>query len=219
MTGILNEVQHQINHFSGPTQNYLPPIPTPLLVTEQRFIVAQPTILKLSEEIMSHSGDDFTIVDSRTNQLWFRVDGKVFSIKQKKILMDYMGQPICNMQKKLFSIKDTQELYKGSDGPQICNITKKFSFLKTKITAKVVNLHDNQTLTIHIKGDWREKNAIISIGSMKEGGIPIAQLSRSLGLKEMFFKKQDYYLSIAPGVDAAFVCMLCVAIDEMVNEK
>jgi uncharacterized protein YxjI len=199
--------------------NMLNPLPQPLIVTEPRFVVQQPTTLKLSEEYFSFSGDDFTIVDPITNLLWFKVDGKCFSFKQKKVLLDRDGVPICNLQQKVFSFTKSQELYKGSDGPQICDVQAKFTFFKTKITANIVNLFNGQNLTIFIKGNWMEREAVISIGNIKHGGVPIAHISRSIDLMGIFFAKDTYFASITPGVDAAFIVMLCVAIDEICRDN
>jgi uncharacterized protein YxjI len=212
-------LQKLLGEIQGGPKMVLPPQPQPFVVTEPRFIVHQQTTLKLSEEVMSFSGDDFTVVDPHTNLLWFKIDGKVFSFKDKKVMTDNMGVPICNMQAKIFSFTRSQELYKGKDGPKICGVNAKFTFMKAKITANVTNAHNGQQVLVCVKGNWLEKNAIISIGDMKQGGVPIAQVSRSLDLKELFFSKQTYYVTIAPGVDAAFIAMLCVAIDEVCRDN
>jgi uncharacterized protein YxjI len=192
----------------------LSPLPRPLVVTESRFIVKEETVLKVSEELRSFSGNDFTIIDygSPTSELWFLVSGKVCSPRQKRILTDRDGVAICNLQKDVFSITKSQELNQGSDGPKICELHVKLH-LKAKVSTSVVNLYNGEKVDIFVKGNWLDKEIIISVGEMKAGGVPIAKITRRLDIKSMF-SKDTYFVTIAPGVDAAFIVALCIALDK-----
>ena len=117
----------------------------------------------------------------------------------------------------MISIPPKQELYAGDSSDRLlCQIKKQFALFQTKLTIPVHNLANGQELTIYLKGNWLEKRASIMMGD-KHGQV-IATVSRQISIKEIFFKKQDYIVTIAPGVDAAFIVMVCVALDEFTRE-
>ena len=195
----------------------LQPLAVPLVVTEQIYMTQQQVSLLLSEQVLGLSGDDFKITDAYTGQLWFQINGKAFSFRDKKTLLNVYGQAICNLRDKMISIPPKQEIYAGDSSDKlICQIKKQFSLFQTKLSIPVVNLTNGQEITIYLKGDWIEKRAQIMLGD-KHGPV-IATISRQISLKEIFFKKQDYIATIAPGVDAALIVMICVALDEFTRE-
>jgi uncharacterized protein YxjI len=199
----------------------LEPLKVPLVVVDQKYICREPVCLRLSEKVFSFSGDDFSIKDANSGQLWFQVKGKALSLKDKKQLFDINSQPVCNLKKEILSFfAPKQYLYAGADSQQLlCTFTKSFTFFKAKVVVEVLNKANGQMVQVHLKGNWFERNATISIGSMKEGGILIAQVSRvAFNMKEIFAGNQTYYVNMAPGCDAAFITMFCIALDELTRE-
>ena len=157
------------------------------------------------------------VTDAYNGQPWFQITGRAFSFRDKKTLLNIYGQAICNLRDKMISIPPKQELYAGdSNDMLLCQIKKQFALFQTKLSIPVRNLTNGQDLTVYLKGNWLEKKASIMMGD-KHGPV-IATISRQLSLKEIFFKKQDYIVTIAPGVDAAFIVMVCVALDEFTRE-
>lgn len=52
-----------------------------------------------------------------------------------------------------------------------------------------------------------------------EKGPVVGRISREyLNAREVISNKQTYFLTIAPGVDAALLAAVCVILDEMENE-
>lgn len=114
-----------------------------------------------------------------------------------------------------FALK--QYLYSGSDSNQlICTFARLFVLYKAKAFVEVLNKANGQMVQVHLKGNWFDRKATISIGSMNEDGILIATVSRDLITgKDILFERQTYYVTMAPGCDAAFISMLCIAMDKI----
>lgn len=62
-----------------------------------------------------------------------------------------------------------------------------------------------------MKADWRSKN-----GEIKDldTGATVARISRQSTVKHYFADAQTYIVAVAPGMDAALVTAMCIALDE-----
>ncbi|KAJ1551495.1 hypothetical protein HK096_010073 [Nowakowskiella sp. JEL0078] len=123
------------------------------------------------------------------------------------------GTVLCNLKKTILALRDTYCLYAGDNSDnQIGEFEAKFTFAVTRMVATIFNKSSGMTQEVWLFGDWRERKAVIMLGG--EEGIVIAQISRQITGRDIFLGAQDYYLTVAPGVDAAFMVMFCVAMDE-----
>lgn len=78
-----------------------------------------------------------------------------------------------------------------------------------------MNASTKQNVELLIKGDWFDRSASITMGS-----IVVAQISRSyFNMREIFGGQQTYYVTVAAGVDLAMLAAICVCLDERENEK
>jgi uncharacterized protein YxjI len=75
----------------------------PTIRFDARFVLQQPIEMKIKEQL-SFSGDDFTVTDAADGELLFTVDGKAFSIGEKKNLLDYSGALFGTFRKQSFSL-------------------------------------------------------------------------------------------------------------------
>jgi uncharacterized protein YxjI len=51
-------------------------------------------------------------------------------------------------------------------------------------------------------------------------GVPVARIARSfVNAGQVFFDKQTYVITVAPGVDAALLLAICICLDEKANES
>mmetsp|Transcript_53959 Transcript_53959/g.107410 ORF Transcript_53959/g.107410 Transcript_53959/m.107410 type:complete len:254 (+) Transcript_53959:62-823(+) len=81
------------------------------------------TKLELKQKFWSWSGDDYDVKDP-TGKIYLKVSGKVFTIRDKMILLDASGNKICMIQEKIIgsSINDAQSFqiftYKPKDRGQ-----------------------------------------------------------------------------------------------------
>lgn len=107
----------------------------------------------------------------------------------------------------------------GQHGEDLCTVVPKLTFVKSKMSTKVINKTNGQEMLITAKGDWRDKRCNIYLGEEKAGGILIGTITRTGFLSHHIFDKQDYILTIAPGVDAAFMVLLTTCFDEAENDQ
>ncbi|KAK0525387.1 hypothetical protein OC835_005626 [Tilletia horrida] len=195
----------------------LAPVPKPLGVLPQYTIHQNQMALKIRERKTGFSGDNFRVKDAVTDQAIFEVDGKVFSLSSKKDILDATGKPLFTLRRKHLSLHMTYEGYApGTDSDPLFVVKASFSF-GTKLTATFNNRAGaGEPVTLVLKGDLFDRKAEIST----ESGVPVARISRSFAnLGELFFDQQTYFLTIAPGVDAALLLAICIVLDEKSNEE
>ncbi|BEI86716.1 hypothetical protein CcaverHIS002_0700620 [Cutaneotrichosporon cavernicola] len=86
----------------------------------------------------------------------------------------------------------------------------------TKMTATFRNANTGENAELSMRGDMFGLGTTIVLN----GNIPVAQISRKLlHMREWIADKQTYYVTVAPGVDLALIAALCIAFDEVKNEK
>lgn len=152
--------------------------------------------------------------------IYFQCEGKAFSLREKKVLLDNVGHPVCNLKEALFTLSDRFTLYAGQNSDQmICKIQTQLNFMKAKVSTAFVDKISGGQRYIVLKGDWLSKSCIIYLGEPKSGGIPIGKVYRPTLGRNLLLDKQDYYLDIAPGVDIALMVILCIALDEHAKDN
>lgn len=141
--------------FSKPTAAApLAPVPAPIGVIPHYTQHGQQIALKVRERKVSISGDDFAVKDAVTGQTMFRVEGKVFSLSDKKIVKDANGTPLFTIRKKHLAIKTTYQGLDSKSNNVIFTVQSALFALGTKLTATFNNAAGSgQEVTLHLKGD------------------------------------------------------------------
>ncbi|KZT25362.1 DUF567-domain-containing protein [Neolentinus lepideus HHB14362 ss-1] len=170
--------------------------------------------LKLREKKLSFTGDDYQIT-TPDGRPFFIMRGKVLSLRSRKLLCDAQGQPILNIQDKILTLFKQFRMYPGeSDGPEICHVKHHFSVLGDKLSVHFKNF-DGREVELLVKGSILDRHAEIYAGDLV-----VARIHRKfLNVGQVFFDQQTYYLTVAPGVDAAMMVAVCVCLDEVANDK
>ncbi|KAK7029531.1 hypothetical protein VNI00_014408 [Paramarasmius palmivorus] len=173
-------------------------------------------VLKLQERRLSWTGDDFHIRDA--NGADFLIcKAKVFSLHGRKEFSDPNGQPLFVIKKKILSIHTTFEGYTPDEEKLLFTVKSSFSIGAAKLNTTFTGL-DGQETVLALRGDFFDRKASINLGSPE--GPPVGHISRSfLNGRELIFDQQTYYLTVAPGVDAALLAAICVCLDEKENEN
>ncbi|KAI8586382.1 tubby C-terminal-like domain-containing protein [Geranomyces variabilis] len=200
------------------------PCNPPVAAVDPRFIAQRETTLLLKEKIMSFSGDDFSIKEVQTGQPYFKVDGRNFSLRQKKQFLDAYGVPVFNMKKKLLKLVSTQNIYKAdSSDEKLFVIESTFTFMKPKIFVVFNDLVTGEQCEVGLKGNWIARQCVLWIDRGRRGkdnqqiiGYIHSEWAEA---RNLLFDKQTYFLRIAPGVDMALMVAICVALDEKAHEN
>ncbi|KAG8685503.1 hypothetical protein FRC09_014702 [Ceratobasidium sp. 395] len=172
--------------------------------------------LKLREKKWSMSGDSYAITDTQ-GRPYFKMEGHAFHIRDKKTLMEANGQPVFNIQNKLLSIHHQYLVYNANQSTEsepLFLVKSHFSLTGAKLDVTFTNAADGRQVVFELKGSFFDRNAEITMG-----GQPVARITRQfMNAGELLFDQQTYFLTVAPGVDAAMMVALCVCMDEKVNE-
>ncbi|KAI9005377.1 tubby C-terminal-like domain-containing protein [Gaertneriomyces semiglobifer] len=198
--------------------------PTPVACVDPRFCMPQSVTLHLREKIFSFSGDDFKIKDPNTDQVYFRIAGRALSLRDKKTFSDAYGEPVMNMKKELLAFIPNYNLHYGDDSKnKLAEIRAHVTLMKPRLSVSFVSKVDGTPIELGMKGDWLARRAIVWMDygrKGKENRIIVAKVTAPvLTGRNMFFGVQDYYVTIAPGMDIALVVAICVALDERAREN
>ena len=201
--------------------NYLEVIPQ-----YQRYILPWPIILRLKEKFFCWSGDDFTVNDIN-GYVWFKIDSKSFSLRDRRTLLNSEGMEIAGYHKKLFSLRDAAYITQEWDGITYVYATiRKSSYFAEFFTDDAdIFIHnpplckgrdnlDTDGISPHIiiSGDFFGKNYDFMMGSAK-----VAQVVKKW---RWFTTSTDtYFVNIGPNIDVAFICMCVMAIDELYHDE
>lgn len=208
------------------------------------FYSSSPTTLQMKENILSLTGDDFTITTAEGTPVC-KCKGKYFSLHGTKEFTDVDGNDLFTVKKKLVSLYKTFEC----ESPQGYNFEVKghFSLGKSKSSIHFKNASDGQQVELDLEGDWFDRKASITLG-----GRPVADVQRKFfNARELVGDKQtvsavvllcfcgfrwkwrcrkrpyivltyfrlQYYVTVAPNVDLTMVAAICVCLDERENES
>ncbi|TYZ66578.1 hypothetical protein PybrP1_012919 [[Pythium] brassicae (nom. inval.)] len=178
--------------------------------------------LHLHEKFWSLSGDDFTVKDAHTGAAWFKINGSVFSLREKKTLLDVHGVAIANMKEEFFSFSPSYNVYAGgsSSGSPLFVIEAKISLFESFLRVHFTDVVTGQRCTMGLEGDWLGRKALIWLDRGRSGvREPVGKVFRPLSAAgNVFLGTQDYYLEIAPNVDAALMTLICVVLDEKASD-
>ncbi|WIA19859.1 hypothetical protein OEZ85_005762 [Tetradesmus obliquus] len=192
-----------------------------VVVVSPQFCMPQQTVLVMQEQA-GFKSDDFTITDA-TGRPIFKLSAAVCSIGNKRQLLDAYGTPLLHMERKMMSLHGTWLLLRPSDGAKLAEL--KSSLMSLTPSIKVYLNDGDKEPDYVIKGDFRSKR--FSICQRTHGSdVPIAQVQKesrfansTAFLMSMVTDAQKYFVTIEPGVDAAFVVALATLCDEIYNDK
>ncbi|MCJ1355037.1 MAG: hypothetical protein MMC33_005028 [Icmadophila ericetorum] len=195
----------------------------------QRYIAQQSTTLIIKEKLFSWGGD-YTVTDVNNNA-WFKVNGKVLSLHQKKAITDLQGQEIFTVNTRLVALFKSFFLTSPQGGeimqvtgnfsskfpegppsppPTTYNSTHVLTTLQTvgtpKSTIQFTNVTDGQPVKIVIKGNFFDTEAYIRVNDLT-----IARINRKF---VNIIGPQKYTVTVAPGADVAMVMAICICLDE-----
>jgi uncharacterized protein YxjI len=117
----------------------LAPVAAPIGVIPHFTQHGQQIALKVRERKVSISGDDFAVKDAVSGHTMFRVEGKVFSLSDKKIVKDANGTPLFTIRKKHLAIKATYQGLDAKTDKVIFTVQSPMFAIGTKLTATFNN--------------------------------------------------------------------------------
>ena len=141
-------------------------------------------------------GDDFDVLDEHGTKM-FRVDGKVFSARDRVVIEDPSGAEVASVHRHLVALRPTYEIRIG--GEKAAEVRKKlFTPFRDRFTIDVPGPDD-----LTMKGDLLDHEYVV-----ERGGRDVAAVS-----KRWLTIRDTYAVQVSAGEDALLIIAAVLALD------
>ncbi|KAL0310046.1 UNVERIFIED_CONTAM: protein LURP-one-related 15 [Sesamum calycinum] len=196
-----------------------PAVAGPVAVISPQFCVGYPVDLTIVRKLMTLSEGSFGVTDVNGN-IMFRVKGKLFSLHDRRVLLDATGIPIITFQQKLLSAHRRWQVFRGesTDAKDLLFSVKKSSLiqLKTKLDVFMACNTREEVCDYKIEGSWFERSCVIYAGNSTN---IIAQMHRKHSAQSILLGKDTFGVTVYPNVDYAFIVALVVILEEINEDR
>ncbi|XP_030481340.1 protein LURP-one-related 10 [Cannabis sativa] len=191
------------------------PVAHPVRVVGSEFMAPYPVELVMTEKSLTLREGTFTVTDTQEN-LIFKVKGSIFSLHDRRTLLDATEKPILSLAQKIMTMHKRWHVYKGesSDAKDLLFTAKKSSIIQFNTDLEVF-LGGNTKQEIpdfKVKGSWFQRSCKITLGD--ESAV-IAQMHEKDSAASLFLGKEAFRVTVFPNVDYAFVVALIVILREI----
>ncbi|WP_306208324.1 LURP-one-related/scramblase family protein [Actinoplanes sp. RD1] len=141
-------------------------------------------------------GDDFDVLDENGTKL-YRVDGKVFSVRNRVVIEDAAGNEVASVHRQLVALRPTYEIRIG--GEKAAEVRKKLlTPFRDKFTIDVPGPDD-----LTMKGDLLDHEYVIELG-----GEEVAAVS-----KRWLSIRDTYAVQVTANVEPLLIIGSVLALD------
>jgi len=196
----------------------LPQAPPPVVVVSPQFCAPDVVPLTVTKKVASLSGGDFTVTDP-SGAVVLQFKGSVWSVRNRRVLLDAARQPILTMHEKILSMHNTWEVFRGesSSASDLLFTVKRSTLLQLRTEMDVFLAAGNtakqkQACDFKMKGSYFDRNRAFYLG---DSDTMIAQISRKYTASNVLLGKDTFNVTVFPGVDHVFVAALVVVLDEV----
>ncbi|XP_004302616.1 PREDICTED: protein LURP-one-related 15-like [Fragaria vesca subsp. vesca] len=158
---------------------------------------------------------NFSVKDVNGN-IVFNVTGTFLSLR--RFLVDGAGNPIVTLQKKLPSTHHRWEVYRGdnTDSRNLVFSVKKSSVVqwKTNLHVFLANNEGESAPDFKVKGSWFEQSCVVYAGKSNSSNI-LAQMHKKHTVTSVLFMKDNFRVTVSPGVDQALIIALIFILHEI----
>ncbi|EER90648.1 hypothetical protein BDA96_01G040400 [Sorghum bicolor] len=188
-----------------------------LAVVDARFCAADVATLAVAKAL-SMSGSDFAVTDAATGALVLRVDGVLFSLRRRCVLVDADRRPVLTVQESALMLNTRWKVFRGDS-------TRRRDLMFTVVKPSVIQLRGSTKVSVFLASNDAEQACDFRItGSYHDGACAvtlgdsdtvIAKIDRRFSVVSALLGKNSYSVTVNPGIDYAFVVALVVILDEM----
>lgn len=191
----------------------------PVAVVGQQYCAPYPVDLTVKKKALSLSDGDFSVLDVNGNVV-FKVKGKLLSLRDRRVLVDAVGNPIISMQQKMISMHRRWQVFRGdsSDEKDLLFSAKKSSLIqfKTNLDVFLASNTTEHACDFKIKGSYFERACTIYLG---ESSTIVAQMSRKYTVTNIVLGKDTFGVTVYPNIDYAFIVSLIIILDEINKDR
>nr|AGT16996.1 hypothetical protein SHCRBa_063_N24_R_80 [Saccharum hybrid cultivar R570] len=188
-----------------------------LAVVDARFCAPDAATLAVAKAL-SMSGSDFAVTDAATGALVLRVDGVLFSLRRRCVLVDADQRPVLTVQESALMLNTRWKVFRGDS-------TRRRDLMFTVVKPSVIQLRGSTKVSVflasndaeqacdfRITGSYHDGACAVSLG---DSDTVIAKIDRRFSVVSALLGKNSYNATVNPGIDYAFVVALVVILDEM----
>nr|CAB3492718.1 unnamed protein product [Digitaria exilis] len=184
-----------------------------LAVVDARFCAADAASLAVAKAL-SMSGSDFAVTDAATGALVLRVDGVLFSLRRRCLLVDADRRPVLTVQESALMLSTRWKVFRGDS-------TSRRDLLFTVVKPSVIQLRGSTKVSVFLASNDAEQACDFRItGSYHDGACAVSlgdsdTIDRRFSVVSALLGKNTYSVTVNPGIDYAFIVALVVILDEM----
>ncbi|CAN6297282.1 unnamed protein product [Urochloa humidicola] len=188
-----------------------------LAVVDARFCAAGAASLAVAKAL-SMSGSDFAVTDADTGALVLRVDGVLFSLRRRCVLVDADRRPVLTVQESALMLSTRWKVFRGDSTSRrdLLFTVVKPSVIQlrgpTKVSVFLASNDAEQACDFRITGSYHDGACAVSLG---DSDTVIAKIDRRFSVVSALLGKNTYSVTVNPGIDYAFIVALVVILDEM----
>ncbi|KAL6636671.1 hypothetical protein ACP70R_024243 [Stipagrostis hirtigluma subsp. patula] len=188
-----------------------------LAVVDARFCAAGAATLAVAKTL-SMSGSDFAVTDADTGALVLRVDGVLFSLRRRCVLVDADRRPVLTVQESALLLNTRWKVFRGesTNRRDLLFTVVKPSVIQlrwsTKVSVFLASNDAEQACDFRITGSYHDGVCAVSLG---DSDTVIAKIDRRFSVASALLGKNTYSVAVNPGIDYAFIVALVVILDEM----
>ncbi|KAF0910988.1 hypothetical protein E2562_005378 [Oryza meyeriana var. granulata] len=188
-----------------------------LAVVDARFCTGDAAALSVAKTL-SMSGNDFTVTDAATGAVVLRVDGVLFSLRRRCLLVDADRRPVLTVQESAMVMNTRWKVFRGESTSRrdLLFTAVKPSAMQlwgsTKVSVFLSSNDAEQACDFRVTGSYHDGACAVSLG---DSDTVIAKIDRRFSVASALLGKNTYSVTVNAGIDYAFIVALVVVLDEM----
>ncbi|KAH7867247.1 hypothetical protein Vadar_030895 [Vaccinium darrowii] len=191
----------------------------PVAIIGPQFCAPYPVDLTIVRKVLTLSEGNFAVTDVNGNVM-FKIKGKIFSLRDRRVLLDSAGNPILTLQQKILTAHRRWQVYRGdsTDEKDLLFSAKKSSLIqfKTELDVFLAANKKEDVCDFKVKGSWLERSCTIYLG---DTSTIIAQMYKKHTVQSIVLGKDTFAVTVYPNVDYAFVVALVVVLQEINEDR
>ncbi|XP_006650795.1 protein LURP-one-related 15-like [Oryza brachyantha] len=188
-----------------------------LAVVDARFCAGDEAALSVAKTL-SMSGNDFTVTDAATGAVVLRVDGVLFSLRRRCLLVDADRRPVLTVQESAMVMNTRWKVFRGESTSRrdlLFTVVKPSAIQlwgSTKVSVFLASNDAEQACDFRVTGSYHDGACAVSLG---DSDTVIAKIDRRFSVAGALLGKNAYSVAVNAGIDYAFIVALVVILDEM----
>ncbi|GMP51418.1 hypothetical protein CsSME_00017652 [Camellia sinensis var. sinensis] len=140
----------------------------PVAVISPQYCAPYPVDLTIVRKLLTITEGNFAVTDVNGN-IMFKIKGKIFSLRDRRILLDSADNPILTLQQKILTAHRRWQVFRGqsSDPKDLLFSVKKSSLIqfKTELDVFLAANTKEEVCDFKVKGSWLERSCAIHLGN------------------------------------------------------